>query len=101
MKCPCCGHAVDDIPMTSLLDGPFSGTEKAVLKSIVDRHPRPATLKHMVDCVYPYGAGPENENMVVRVMLSRIRAKLKPMGWAIPNAHTGPGVMGQYKLERL
>jgi DNA-binding response OmpR family regulator len=104
MICPCCGQALNNrASLESLASAPLAKLEHRIIDAMVRAYPRSVTRAGLVDVLYfddPDG-GPDSAENIVAVMMVRLRKKLPPYGWTIPNCRSGSGNYGRYKLEPL
>lgn len=105
VTCPCCGRPVDTgaLPVTALAEIPASRHERRILKALVSAYPRRVSGDFLVEALYcddPNG-GPLRAVDVVRVTVTRLRAKLARVGWTIPHGGTGRGSTARYRLAPL
>lgn len=101
MKCPCCGGEIEALEADMLLESDLAPLEKKIITAFIYHYPRKVSREQLVDIMWPYGSGPDDEFNVLRSSMTRLRKKLTPLGWRIPDARSGPGDNARYWLERL
>lgn len=101
-RCPCCDHPLPTRPLApDLKHMPLVGIQKLVLDALASKYPYGVTQETLLMRIYSGTNEPENAAVALGVQLHRLRAKLKPYGWTIPNNKTGRYVTKFYKLEPI
>lgn len=101
-RCPCCDHPLPTRPLApDLKHMPLVGVQKVVLDVLASKYPYGATQDTLLMHIYSGALEPDSASVGLGVQIHRLRAKLKPYGWTVPNNKTGKGVNKVYKLEPI
>lgn len=74
-----------------------------VVDALYRAKPRMVAIEALIDQLYwddPNG-GPDNAAASVVVMVSKLRRKLRTIGWTITDSRMGRGTPGRYRLEPI
>lgn len=100
MKCPCCGQSINDLPIEALRELSLTRTEKRLVDVLIAAYPNALQMPDVVAAVYGTARLPDDASGVMRTMASRVRPRMKAIGWTISKSH-GQGIRGGFKLERV
>ncbi len=98
VTCPCCGQtladAIDDPAILKAVR--MAPQERAALTALINTFPGGAGYGQVRSAIYGNDGPGDAENKVTGIVVTRLRRKIAPMGWSIPDARTA----GDYRLVR-
>jgi hypothetical protein len=100
--CPTCNRPMEATraPIEGLTSAVMGPIERRIVEALVRAYPRSITRDRMVDIVYAdeRDGGPDRAQVIMSILMGRLRPKLVQFGWTIPKARSGKGSEG-YHLE--
>lgn len=103
--CPTCGQALPMPRATvdALLTLPLGKNERRLIDVLAKAYPKPVEHWRLVHALYgddPNG-GPETADKIISVYMCRLRPKLRPLGWTIPDGTHHCGTRADRRLLPL
>lgn len=96
--CPTCGSEYPfDVPRVDLNRNiiicrkgwrKLTPREAEIMAVVIDRYPRMATMADIFAGIYGMADEPENATYMLRVYITKLRSRLKPIGWTLINIHS-------------